>query len=349
MNREDLVRVAFARQAEWCAKMGSPFTACLMEGLGRTIDRRTASGRAILDWRGPPDALGDSVPLRLAGALHALVRRGRLPELAKLYPPHPPPTAEALIDATMSAIRDADPEICEWLRYPPQTNEVARSAVLFPGLMAVATKTKLPLALLEIGASAGLNLIPDRYGYRLGDKTLGAHDSPVFLSPRWSGGSPNDVAPTIQGRQGCDRNPLDVRNASHRERLIAYIWADQQDRIARIESAIALARENPPPIDAADAAEWVDEVIGRRAERGVARVLYHSIAFQYFSDKTKHRIAERMKTVGKRSTNDAPLAWLAFEHYRGKRPHLTLRLWPDGREIILARADPNVRKVVWFG
>ncbi len=348
MTQEALVRDAFAKQAEWCANLGSPFTARLMEGFGQHLDRSTDAGRTVLDWKGPPDALGDAVPLRLAGALHALVRRGRLPELAKVYPPNTLPTTAALTSAAMAALREADAEISEWLRYVPQTNEVARSAVLYPGLMVVAAETKLPLALFEIGASAGLNLIPDRYAYLLGDMTLGQCDSPVVLSPKWSGALPTSVEPNIQSRQGCDRNPLDVSNASHRERLIAYIWADQMDRISRVEAAVELARKNSPRIDAADAADWVDQVIGSRAEKGVVRVLCHSIAYQYFPDKTKHRIASRMEIAGWQATHDAPLAWLAFEQYQSEGPRLTLRLWPGDGERVLALGDAHGREVQWL-
>ena len=256
MTQEVLVRNAFAQQSEWCESLGSPFTARLMEGLGQRLDRNTVSGRTVLDWQGPPDARGDSVPLRLAGALHALVRRGRLPELAKLYPPNANPALADLTDAAMAALREADDEINEWLRHAPQTNEVARSGVLYPGLMVVAAKTKLPLALFEIGASAGLNLIPDKYRYHLGGATLGRRGSPVVLSPEWSGRLQAKAEPDIHSRLGCDKNPLDASNASHRERLIAYIWADQRDRISRVEAALALTRENPPAIEAADAADW---------------------------------------------------------------------------------------------
>ena len=104
---ETAVREAFAAQAEACAGRGSPFTGLLCEVLGRSLDRSTEVGRRALDWPGRPDARGDSVPLRLAAGLHALVRRGRAPRLAALYPPNPVPDAEALRAALAEAVADA--------------------------------------------------------------------------------------------------------------------------------------------------------------------------------------------------------------------------------------------------
>jgi hypothetical protein len=90
--REREVRTAFARQTGYCAKLGSPFTSLFCEVLGGKLDRETGIGRRVLDWPGKPDALHDSVPLRLCGGLHGLVRAGRLPALARLYPPNPLPS-----------------------------------------------------------------------------------------------------------------------------------------------------------------------------------------------------------------------------------------------------------------
>lgn len=319
-----------------------------MEALGEHLDRSTVTGRLLLDWNGQPDALGDAVPLRLAGALHALVRQGRLPELARLYPPSELPTTQALTKAAMTALREADAEICEWLRYAPQTNEVGRSAIIYPGFMVVAEETKLPLALYEIGASAGLNLILDQYQYQLGGMMFGQSNSPVLLSPKWSGSPPSSIEPSIQSRRGCDRNPLNVAKASHRERLLAYVWADQADRISRIEAAIDLARQSPPRVDEADAAEWVENVMGAHIEGGVVRVLYHSITYQYFPDETKQRIASQLMIAGRHATSDAPLAWLAFEQFQGEGPRLTLKLWPGDRERVLALGDAHGREVKWL-
>ncbi|MBP0650232.1 DUF2332 family protein, partial [Mycobacterium tuberculosis] len=113
----------------------------------------------VLDWPGArPDAGGDSVPLRLAGALNGLVRAGRLPALARLYPPTALPDPETFSAALLAAIREADADLLPWLESAPQTNEVGRSVQIFAGLSVLAAETGLTLALYELGASAGLNL-----------------------------------------------------------------------------------------------------------------------------------------------------------------------------------------------
>jgi len=349
MPNEILVRRAFADQAKWCAKLGSPFTARLVAGLSQNLDRSSKTGKTILEWSGVPDAMGDSVPLRLAGALHALVRAGKLPKLAELYPPHPLPGQAALSKTAMEAIIEADEEICQWLNFTPQTNEVARSSVLYPGLMEVAKKTALPLALFELGASAGLNLILDRFAYQLGSVQAGQIGSPVSLSPLWRGGAPAPIEPRIISRHGCDRNPLEVTNPEHRARLTAYVWPDQQQRLFRLEAALKLANENPPRIEKADAADWVKENISLDPEPGVARLLFHSIAFQYFPEEAQQRIKAHMARAGTKATANAPLAWLAFESHPKESPRLTLKLWPGGETRLLARADAHCRKIQWLG
>src|SRR3546814_682316 len=132
---------AFAKQAEWCRALGSPFTALLMEALPRALDVRTRTGAAVLGWRGDP--IADALPLRVAGGLHALVRGGKLPMLAALYPPAACPRIEPLAAALAEAVTEADEVLLRWLASAPQTNEVARSGVLMPGLLVVARETGL--------------------------------------------------------------------------------------------------------------------------------------------------------------------------------------------------------------
>ena len=93
---EAAVRAAFADQGVWCRDLGSPLTGLLCELASCRLDRATPIGRRILDWPDRPYARFDALPMRLAGGLHALVRRGRLPALARHYPPHSPPDGEDL-------------------------------------------------------------------------------------------------------------------------------------------------------------------------------------------------------------------------------------------------------------
>lgn len=348
MNTETRVRESFAVQAQWCEKLGSPFTARLLEGLGTHLNHTSMSGRRVLRWQGPPDALGDAVALRLAGALHGLARRGEHPELTRLYPPNPLPDKKTLVRVALETIKNADADIMHWLDHPPQTNEVARSAVLYPGLMEIAAETGLPLSLYEVGCSAGLNLIADMYLYRLGDEEAGQAGSPVVLAPDWTGAAPGGVKPDIVSRRGCDRNVLDVTDAAHAERIVSYVWPDQADRMNRVTAALDLARTDPPSIDQADAGDWIETVIADDATPGVARVVFHSIAFQYFPEPVQRRITSRIEAAGAAATVTTPLAWLSFEQFGTEGPRLVLRLWPGDTSRVLAKADAHCRSIHWF-
>ena len=348
-DSERAVRDAFALQVEWCERLGSPFTARLCEAVGPNIDRSSATGRRLLDWQGDP--VVDAVALRLTGGLHALVRRGRLPRLAAFYPPNPLPDAGRLWAGVADAIQDADAELAAWLDSPPQTNEVARSGVLIGGLLTIAAETKFPIALYEIGASAGLNLLLDHYAYRLGELDIGPADAPLKLSPDWVGPPPPAAKLQIVSRRGVDQAPLDVTSTADRDRLLAYVWPDQDQRLARIKSALDFAAANPPPIDRGDAADWIEERIAIEPQPGVVRTVMHSIAFQYFPAAGQRRILDRLAEAGRRATPEAPLAHLRFEvdPTEGSSPSLRLTLWPEGHDQKLAFADPHGRRVRWLG
>lgn len=115
------------------------------------------------------------LPLRLAGGLHALARQQHK-RLVACYPPHSLPDPDVLWDAIRIGLDD--PGLPSWLDRPPQTNEVGRSAALMVGLLMVAHETRLPLALHELGASAGLNLLLERYDICLGGTRAGMPGTP---------------------------------------------------------------------------------------------------------------------------------------------------------------------------
>jgi len=349
-STENIVRLSLIRQAYWCRKLSPPFTSLLCATVGRELDRSSAIGRKILDWPGPPDALGDAVALRLAGGFHALVRRGDVPKLQALYPPNALPSGDALWQALQSVMTDHEEMLLAWLDHAPQTNEVGRSAVLMAGLLVIAADSRLPIALHELGSSGGLNLVLDRYGYRFGSLEYGPETPGLVLSPDWSGPPPPIAGVKVASRRGVDLNPLDVTDPADRERMIAYLWPDQPERVARAEAAIETAASDPPRIDRADAARWVDDMITPDASGGTARAVMHSIALQYFSDDNRRHIADRMAEAGAAATSDTPLYWLRFEidPEHGNKPTLWLTSWPGG-ERLLAKAHPHCHWVEWLG
>ena len=339
------VLAAFSGQIAACESLGSPFTARVLHACAETLSPATAVGRRILGWRGDPSPRGESVPLRLAGALHALVLDGRSPALTECYPPHAAAPG-ALAEAVAQAFEDQEAFILGFVKRPPQTNEVARSAVLYAGLLALAERTGPALEVLELGSSAGLNLLLDRFAYDLGGREAGAPGSTVVLGPRWTGPAPQGPEPRIVSRRGCDVTPIDVRDPEERLRLRSYVWADQTQRLARLDAAVTIALSDPPPLDRIDAADWVAARLAAAPADGVTRVLMHSIAFQYLPQAGRQRVSAAMKSAGQKATRSSPLAWLSFEQAEGG-PELTLQVWPDGQTVRLAQADPHVTWVDW--
>jgi hypothetical protein len=222
------------------------------------------------------------------------------------------------------------------------------------GLLVIAAETGgLPFALHETGASAGLVLVLDRYEHRLGGVAAGTPGAPVRIAPAWEGDPPPAGAPVrVARRRGCDLDPLDVTSPADRERLLAYVWPDQTDRLARVEAAIGVAAADPPRLDRAEAAAWTEAALDPdAAEAGVTRVLMHAVALQYAPEGTTARIAAHAARVGAAATGEAPFAWLRFEADPefGERGSLRLTLWPGGGERVLALGDTHGEALHWLG
>lgn len=331
-------------QAGWCRALGSPFNALLCDLLAERLSADTPLGRRLDQW--PGNAHDDALALRVTGALHARVRSGKAPALAALYPPAPLPDADALWAALDPEL--AAPALCRWLESPPQTNEVARSAALMPCFLTVARETGLPLALFELGCSGGLNLMPDRYGYRLGGVEAGDPDSLLRLEPEWIGPPPPALPLRIASRAGVDLNPPELSDPAARARMLAYVWPDQFGRLERMATAMAILSEAPPEIVRGDAADFVESRVW--PVPGVATTVFHSIAMQYFSAPSKARIAAHLAKAGAAATAHAPLAWIRMEQDEpgaGEPPTLRLTLWPGGAERLLGRAHPHGSMVAW--
>jgi hypothetical protein len=348
---EALVRQAFLDQAVICTAAGAPFTGRACRLVGERLTAEGEIGRRVLGWTGMPSHQGDALPLRLMGGLHALARSGRDEALSAIYPPATAaPDDEAVWLVVERVLVEEAGFLSSWLDGPPQTNEVGRSAALMAGLLVLAERFGFPFALYELGASAGLNTVLDRYGYRLGETEAGVAGSPVRLEPMWTGASPPSAEVIVARRAGVDQNPLDVRDPATRELLSAYVWADQRERLARLEAALDLAASDPAMVDKADAADWLEAKLSPAPEPGVCRVVMHTIAYQYFPPETQARIRAHIEAVGARATEVAPLAWLSFEAASGsvdRRPALDLTIWPGGETRRLAICQPHGAEIDW--
>jgi hypothetical protein len=325
----DNPRDNFLRQAEWCESLGSPFTARVCRVLHENLTDRTAFGARLLNWPGRADA--DAIALRACGALNALARAGNS-ALAPLYPPHPLPEAGHFWRGAQSAIATEDSSLTRFLDSAPQTNEVARSAVLLPGYLEIARLTGLPLAIREIGASAGLNLWFDRYAYRYGAWSWGAPDDAVTIPCEWRGESLTaSRAIAVADRRGCDLNPVDAGDAQARARMLAYIWPDQRERVARAEAALDLAAREQTRVEKIDAAAFVARELSLGAPHR-ALTLAHSIFWQYLPDETKQQIRAAIGAAAAQASPASPLAWLRMEAEPEEPRGATLRLslWPKG-------------------
>ncbi|HEY1781159.1 MAG TPA: DUF2332 family protein [Roseiarcus sp.] len=336
---------AFAKQIGWCESLGSPFTARLLTILRDDIADGGASEELVRAW--PGDPVAGALPLRIAGTLHALRLTESAPALVPCYPPSPTSMAQMRI-VVLGAVQEHQSAIRTFLSSAPQTNEVGRSGVLIGGFLQIAKETGLPLRLLEIGASAGLNAIWDRYHYHLGAAGWGDPHSAVRIAPTWEGPPPPIDAPLqVIERHACDIAPIDLGDPAQRLRLRAYVWADQRERLSRLESAIDLARSYGPRVEQADAADWVKAKL-REPAAGRATVLYHSIMWQYLPAETQADIRASLERAGDRATPAAPLAWLRFEPLRlDSQPELRMTLWPGAREVLLAVAHPHGSRVRW--
>lgn len=337
---------SFRRQATTCASMGAPFTARLCQLLGDHLDDRTAFGRRVLAW--PLASLRpDLLPLRCCAALNLSVRRGDAGSLATFYPPGEAGDDQAMWSAIERSIRLHDEELTEFLNSPPQTNEVARSGILLGGLLTISAQTGMPLALFELGASAGLNLLFDRYCYRLGDGLVwGDPASPVQLECAWSGQLPAlDTKLEVASRGGVDLQPIDARKQADRERLLAYIWPEQLARITRIEAALDMMASTDLRVESGDAVAWLERQLAEQPVPGVCRVIYHSVFIQYLPAPARAGLREEIRARGAEATSASPIAWLAMESAPDHQScHLKLTIWPGGEPRLLATVDWHGKK-----
>ncbi len=364
----DALLAAFDQQVVWCAQP-SPFTSRVLARSRLWLAQTPAAHAALSALAADP--LAAAVALRWAAGLHLLALL-RLAPWADLWPPNGlglQADDQALDAAIALAWASQQPLLRDALSRAPQTNEVQRSAALLPGLLyaagrhATPVRPALPVALLEIGASAGLNLWCDRYGYapqRAPGQTAwtwGDADAPLTLQALWSGPAPwapAAAAPALRilRRAACDAHPVDLRQPAEGLRGASFIWPDQADRLARLRSAQHAAAgwmaADGVHVQAASAADFVALELALRPPRALT-VLMHSVVWQYIAPDEQRRISDSMQAAGRSATAESPLAWLRLEPPQtGLKVELRCRFWPGDEDVLLAHTHPHAASMDWL-
>ncbi|WP_305096620.1 DUF2332 domain-containing protein [Croceibacterium aestuarii] len=342
------VREAIDWQATHCEKAGAPCAGRVIRAELAILDTETATARRMANWQGL--SLADAMPLRVAAGLHWLFLTGEDRRLEPVYAGLL--TDQKAIDAIVADIADRfDARLMPWLDGPPQTNEAGRSASVMAGLLWLSGKLGPKFELNEIGASAGVNTMMGRYRYDLGGTTAGPGLSRMKIAPEWRGPPPPQNPVEIVDVRGCDLTPIDLTDPDQALRLKAYVWADATERMTRLDTAIAMARQAAPDLVRQDAADFVREMLARPQQDGVTRVLFHTVMWQYLPDTSKQAISEMMETAGAEADSNRPLAWLSLETNRATFAHeLRVRYWPGGEEAVhLTSAHPHGAWVEWLG
>ena len=255
----------------------------------------------------PPRAI---VQLRLLAGIQRLVLTGRAPQLARYYPnlggtepaEHAWPDFEPVLREHVAELRAA-------LEIAPQTNEPGRSVPLLVGLFDAVRRSGLTaVRLLEVGASAGLNLLVDRFFVAGDGWSYGPADSPLQLLDAVVG--PVEPEPfTVIERRGCDLAPIDAASEEGRLRLTSFVWPHDLHRFQRLRAALEVAAAYPVIVDEAPAAEWLTQQLAGPPEAGVLTVVWHSITRQYWPTAEVASVESILTEAGRRM----PIAHIAME------------------------------------
>lgn len=211
-----------------------------------------------------------------------------------------------------------------------QTNDVRRCSALLAGLdVAARTFDGQSLALIELGASAGLNLLFDRYFYRLGDQRIGDPQASVHIDTASTGLAQLRTNVDVPWRLGVDLDPPDLRDPGAVNRLRACVWPEQRAELARLDAAIALALAFPPPLAAADAVTDLRRIV-EDVPSELPLCLFHSTLVTYLPPDARTELFSTIRDLAVRR----PVMWIYLESP-------ALMTGPDAPEAITAqhRAD----------
>jgi hypothetical protein len=339
----------FRIQAGWCQRLGSPLYGHLLSKAAQDYE----AGGPVRELLEPhaADCRNTALTLQLMAAVHRLVLGGRAPKLARFYPSAGGTLAP---DATWEPFRDTLASHMESLRelvkLPVQTNDPGRAGSLLGGFLLIAQLTGLPLRLLEIGASAGLNLCWSQFRYEWPGGAWGDPASPLRLENVFVGRAPTTSNLTVMERTGCDLNPVDLHSPQGQMTLRACVWADQVERIRRLEAAVGIAARVSYHVEQASAADWLESRLAHSVE-GVATVIYHSIVWPYLSQSERERMTAIIHDAGRKATPQSSIAWLRMEspdQPANSEPELRLRIYPNFADQAIATTSFHTPAVRWL-
>ncbi|EST38951.1 hypothetical protein N566_04760 [Streptomycetaceae bacterium MP113-05] len=335
-------------QRALCVKNAAPTYVALIDELVRRLDEGDAVAELLLE--DGQDPVQSALCLRLFGAVNRIAMAESADWLDACYATRGGFTdVERVVPAFFGFLESHVDEVREQMKVNVQTNEVGRSAPLSAAMNHVSLATGLPLRLLEVGASAGLNMLFDGYFVDAGEGSWGPADSPLRLTGHFTSGRPAAAVPSIDSRAGCDLNPIDVHDPSSADLLRSFVWPEHVDRARRLEAALEVARTEPPlAIEASDACAWVESRLAELPS-GVMTVVFHSVVATYFDPEVRDRFAKIIRAAGERAGDDNPLAWISLEPSKEDSSvvELVCETWPGDRRVLLARTTPHGTDVRW--
>jgi hypothetical protein len=265
------------------------------------------------------------VPIRLLGGLHYL----------------------ALGDGVdpWSAMHEILTEHRDWLarfvaEQDVQTNEVGRCFALLPAFLLLARASGRRVDLLELGPSAGLNLLVDRYAYRYRRGDWGPAAAEVVLTGGEIGPVPADLLAVdlpVGRRRGIDLNPVDLSTDDGVRLLTSFVWADQWHRLERLRRAIEVVRADPPELVRGDYVELLPQLLAER-DRDALTVVFQTASTQYLEPERYRSVRAALREAAE----DAPLGWVSTQRFdeeaeSGAGYPLEVALWPAQDARVVAR------------
>jgi len=323
-------------QSRACGRRGSELYRYLLLCAAEDLEAVGPTWQVLRGHQEDPGA--SALALRFMGVVNRLALDGREPALAAFYRDGGREPTEIWREFRATLERNVD-LLRQLVHRPVQTNEVGRCAALLPGFLTVAAEANLPLRLLEVGASAGLNLRWDWYRYLAEGFSWGPTRSPVVIEFELNGRNkvPFPAMVEVIERRGCDASPLEGSTPEGQLTLISYIWPDQAARIERTQAALELAQEEPVKVERESAVPWLARKLTSTVP-GAATVVYHSFVAQYMGPEERAAFVSQLREAGERASAAAPLAWLRME-LAGDLADVKLTTWPGGKERRIARAD----------